>query len=113
VDPDPAFNLDADPDPALNLNAAPDPNKCKSMRIRTRIMIQTFASQKIEFFNGSFGIFGQFLSSWIQIRIPKGPKPDLDPGEPNQCGSGSTTLLVGLNLTRRSSPYYNWREPWV
>jgi hypothetical protein len=35
--------------------------------------------------------FSQFPCSWIRIRISN-PDPDL--GEPNQCGSGSTTYVL-------------------
>jgi hypothetical protein len=37
-------------------------------------------------------LFGQFPRSLIRIRIPN-TDPDPDAGEPNQCGSESTTLI--------------------
>ncbi len=73
------------------------------------IPVQTFKSQKVEFlqknsdevtkalFNsrkpGLFVNFVQLPWSWIRIRIPN---TDPDPGQPNQCGSGYTTLLFIL-----------------
>jgi hypothetical protein len=41
---------------------------------------------------GLFVNFGQFPCSWIRIRI-RITYTDPDAGQPNQCGSGSTTLL--------------------
>jgi hypothetical protein len=41
---------------------------------------------------GLFDNFDQFPCSWIRIRI-RIPNTDPDPGQPNQCGSGSATLL--------------------
>ncbi len=38
--------------------------------------------------------FGKFPCSWIRIRKPN---TNPDPGEPNQCGSGSTTNVAFLD----------------
>ncbi len=77
--------------------------------------------------------FNQFPCSWIRIRIPNMGQYGYRRAKsmririhntalgfefnvaqrPNQWGSGFTTLLLDLNLTRRSSPYYSWRELWV
>jgi hypothetical protein len=42
---------------------------------------------------GLYVNFGQFPCSWIQIRISNKDPPD--PGQSNECGSGSTTITVG------------------
>jgi hypothetical protein len=42
-----------------------------------------FERQEARFFEN----FGQFQCSWIRIRIPNS-----NPGQPNECGSGSTIL---------------------
>jgi hypothetical protein len=60
--------------------------------VRIRIWIQEakkqFGSRQETL--GLFVNFGQFLYSRIWIRIPK---TDPDPGQQNECGTGSTTLL--------------------
>jgi len=46
--------------------------------------------------SGLFVNFSQFPCSWIPIRISI-PNTDPDPGEPNQCGSGSEALLQTIH----------------
>jgi hypothetical protein len=37
---------------------------------------------------------GSFWPSWIRIHIPNA---DPDPADQNECGSGSTTLILGVH----------------
>jgi hypothetical protein len=76
TDPDP----DPNPDPRSQTNADPGPDPG-----------QTLKSQKVEVCfedrkPGLFVNFVQFPCSWIGISITNA---DPDPGQPNQCGSGS------------------------
>jgi hypothetical protein len=90
------------------------------MRIADPDPGQTLMSQKVEFLHeqvkghcrqnhtyegtqkqfgrqASFFVdFSQFQCSWIRTHIPNA---DPDPGLPNQCGSGSTTLKISLKRT--------------
>jgi hypothetical protein len=88
-----------DPDPLTRLN--PD-------AIRFRIRNTVLKGRK----PGLFVNFGQFPCSWIRIRIPN---TDPDPGQPNECGSGSKTLVelfvVANLIVMFCRTRHNGREP--
>ncbi len=50
---------------------------------------------------GLFVNFSKFSCSWIRKRNPN-TDPDFGPGDPNTCGSGSTTLL-GTNCYSKTT----------
>ena len=104
ADPDPALYLNADPDAGSQTNADPNPGptfpiqKVKFLHkkhLKMVLALKTYRRSKA-FYNGWKSSlllnFCQFLYSriWIRIRIPI---TEPDPREPNQCRSGSTTLV--------------------
>jgi hypothetical protein len=52
---------------------------------------------------GLLEYFLQFPCSWIRICIPN---TEPDPGQPNECGFGSTTLVASYQLSKRSNKHY-------
>jgi hypothetical protein len=91
-DPDPAFLTgDTDPDPGQTLNLQKVHFYIKNIRRRYNGL---FEKQETSFIVN----FGKFPCCWIWIwfRIP-----NTDPGKPDQCGSGSTTLMVPLRSSAK------------
>jgi hypothetical protein len=70
-----------------------------STKIPTKVFLEGWESGLFDFDN-----LVNFLApcSWIRIRICI-LKTDLDPGEPNECGSGSTTLFMSSLIDKKLS----------
>ncbi len=69
------------------MNVDPDPEKCYE---GTKAFLKGRKPEPGLFVTGNFG---QFPCSWIQTCITN---EDQDPGQPNQCGAGSTKLTTIL-----------------
>jgi hypothetical protein len=98
VDPnsDPAFYLkNADPDPGSQTNANPDPDPGQTLQSQ-KVESRYIGNKAKKIYEGTKTFLkgrkpGQSQCSWIRIRITN-TYPD--PGQPNQRGSGSSTVLI-------------------
>ncbi len=126
--------FNADPNPLyLNADLYPDPDPGSKPMILVRVKSRkkfNFYMKNIPDFSlvigehtyegakafwkdrkqGLFLNFGQFPCSWIRIRIPN---RDLDPGQPNECGSGSTSLLTSMNTLLSLLLLLYRSRPWI
>jgi hypothetical protein len=83
------IHADLDPGKTFSLKSQNDEflhEKCTENSLKVKNISKKAQGRK----PGLFVNFGKFPYSWIRIRIPNTVS---DPGQPNQCRSGSTTLI--------------------
>ncbi len=102
VDPDPAFFVNGDPDADPDTDPGlwwPKIGKKSSSLKREHLSLKNL---------NYLHFCGSFWPSWIRIRIPNA---DPDPADQNECGSGSTTLVIWMTKEwiRSWKPIF-WRK---